>query len=111
VNFASSDVERAILLALFPEFSQGESRDILETMLDVARVARKLLEDRARAFDFVMSIGVLVAWVDLCRYLGPLQAARVSFYDILDEKVKAIFRDQIFSYVTDWQVEQLDAAR
>lgn len=111
MHFATLEVERAILLARFPEYAETPQNEILETMLDVARVARRLLDDHARAFDFVMSTGVLETWADISRFLGPLQGARVAFFDILEEKVKAIFRDQIFSYVTDWDVGQLEAAR
>ncbi len=111
VGFADIEIEKAIILARFPEFSNEQLRETLDTMLEVARVARKLLDDRARGFDFVMSTGVLVAWADLTRFLGPLQAARVAFYDVLEEKVKAIFRDQMLSYLTDWEVEQLENAR
>ena len=108
VAFAELEVERAILLARFPELEHEEDGEVLNTMLKVAQVARKLLDDRARSFDFVMSTGVLVAWAELTRFLGPLMGARVAFYDILNEKVKAVFRDQIFSYITDWEVEQLE---
>ena len=111
LGFANLDIERAILLARFPEYAREENTDTLDTMLEVARVSRKLLDDRTRGFDFVMSTGVLVAWADLSRFLGPLQGARVAFYDILDEKIKAIFRDQILSYLTDWDVEQLEPSR
>jgi len=44
-------------------------------------VARKLLDDRSRAFDFVMSTGVLVAWADLSLLVGPLEAARIAFIE------------------------------
>ncbi len=111
VSFAEPAVERAILVTRFPELGTDAHADMLGTMLEVARVARKLLDDRARAFDFVMSTGVLVSWAELALLVGPLEAARITFYDIVDEKIKAIFRDQIFAYVTDWDTEQLDAAR
>lgn len=108
VGFPSREVERTILVTRFPELGRGEHREILETMLDVAQVARKLLQDRARAFDFVMSTGTLVAWAELSLLVGPVEAARIAFYDILDQKTKAVFRDQIFSYVTNWDTDQLD---
>ncbi len=111
VGFAAREVERTILVTRFPEMDRGENREILEIMLDVAQVARKLLTDRARAFDFVMSTGLLVAWAELTLLLGPIEAARIAFYDILDQKTKSVFRDQIFSYVTNWSTDQLDGER
>ena len=86
-----------------------EYASVLETMLEVARVARKLLDDRTRSFEFVMSTGALVTWASLARFVGPLQGARIAFYDIQNENVKAVFRDQIFSFVTDWDTRQLDS--
>jgi MoxR-like ATPase len=109
VGFASQEVERAIILAQFPDYGCDEYAGILETMLEVARVARKLLDDRTRSFEFVMSTGVLVTWASLSRFVGPLQGARIAFYDIQNENVKAVFRDQIFSFVTDWDTRQLDS--
>lgn len=111
VGFASRDVERTILVTRFPEIAEREHRETLEIMLDVAQVARKLLTDRARAFDFVMSTGLLVAWAELTLVVGPIDAARITFYDILDQRTKAVFRDQIFSYVTTWSADQLDGDR
>lgn len=108
VGFASREVERTILVTRFPEIAEAEHRETLEVMLDVAQVARKLLTDRARAFDFVMSTGLLVAWAELTLVVGPIAAARIAFYDILDQRTKAVFRDQIFSYVTTWSVDELD---
>jgi MoxR-like ATPase len=110
LGFASLDVERTILLTRFPDYALEHQGDTLDTMLEVARVARKLLEDRGRAFDFVMSTGVLVSWADLALLVGPVEAARMAFYDILDGKTKTIFRDQIFTYITDWDISQLDSA-
>jgi MoxR-like ATPase len=109
VGFASQDVERAIILTQFPDYGCDEYAGILDTMLEVARVARKLLDDRTRSFEFVMSTGVLVTWASLSRFVGPLQGARIAFYDIQNENVKAVFRDQIFSFVTDWDTRQLDS--
>jgi MoxR-like ATPase len=111
IPFADLEVERTIILTRLPEFGLPERRDTLETMIEVAQVARKLLDDRSRAFDFVMSTGVLVAWADLSLLVGPLEAARIAFYDILEQRTKAVFRDQIFAYVTDWDVSQLDDGR
>jgi len=108
MGFAARPIEERILLTRFPAYCEGEPREILDTMLEVARVARKLLEDRARAFDFVMSTGTLVAWAELTLLVGPVQGARMAFYDVLEERIKAVFRDQIFAYVTDWDTEQLD---
>ncbi len=105
--FADLSVERAILVTRYPELA-ADGKGILDTMLEVAQVARKLLEDRARSFDFVMSTGVLVSWAELAAQVGPLEGARMAFYDILEEKTKAVFRDQIFAYVTDWDVTQFD---
>lgn len=111
IPFADLDVERTIIRTRFPEFAAAEYNDTLNTMLEVAQVARKLLDDRSRAFDFVMSTGVLVAWAELTLLVGPLEAARIAFYDILEERTKVVFRDQIFAYVTDWDVTQLDDGR
>jgi MoxR-like ATPase len=107
VGFPSPDTERTIVQQFFPEYKAGEHADVLETMLEVARVARKLLNDRSRPFEFVMSTGVLVEWASLCRFIGPVQSARLAFYDIQSETVKAVFRDQIFSYLTEWDSGQL----
>ncbi len=107
VGFISPDMERAIIQAQFEEFRRDEYAEMLDTMLEVGRVARKLLDDRSRAFEFVMSTGVMVTWASLCRFIGPVLSARVAFYDIQSETVKAVFRDQIFSYVTDWDIRQL----
>jgi MoxR-like ATPase len=108
VGFAERDIERVILLTRFPAYRQEQRSETIETMLEVARVARKLLDDRTRAFEFVMSTGVLLAWAELSLAVGPVEAARITFYDILSEKVKAVFRDQIFAYVTDWETRQLE---
>jgi MoxR-like ATPase len=110
VGFASVEVERAIILTMFPEYGQSDAPGTLDTMLEVARVARKLLDDRTRSFEFVVSTGTLVTWASLSRFVGPLQGARIAFYDIQNENVKAVFRDQIFSFVTDWDTRQLDAS-
>lgn len=108
VGFASREVERAILVNRFPGLAEDEHRETLEVMLDVAQVARRLLTDRARAFDFVMSTGLLVSWAELTPVVGPIDGARIAFYDILDQRTKSVFRDQIFSYVTNWSLDQLD---
>jgi hypothetical protein len=31
----------------------------------------------------------------------------MTFYDLLDERLKAVFRDQIFAYVTTWDLSLL----
>jgi hypothetical protein len=108
VDFPTREAERRILLDRFPEYAEEDLRGVLETMLEVAQVARRLLRDRARAFDFVMSTGVLVCWAEFARDIGPLEAARLTFFDMLDQRTKTVFRDQIFAYVTDWNTEQLD---
>ena len=33
----------------------------------------------------------------------------MAFYDMLDDRMKTIFREQIFAYVTDWDPDLLDA--
>lgn len=108
VNFASREDERAILLKRFPEYESGPLRDILEKMLDVAVLARRILADCGHNFDFVMSTGVLVEWADLTLHIGSIDAVRMSFYDILEERTKTVMRDQVFSYATDWEIEKLD---
>jgi MoxR-like ATPase len=108
VDFPGREAERRILLDRFPEYAEEDLRDVLETMLEVAQVARRLLKDRARAFDYVMSTGTLVSWAEFARDVGALEAARLVFYDLLDQRTKTIFRDQIFAYVTDWSTDQLD---
>jgi len=108
VEFPDTDAERRILLERFPDYRAEPLRTTLETMLDVSRMARRLLLDRARAFDFVLSTGLLVTWAQFSRDVGPVEGARMAFYDILDRRTKSIFRDQIFAYVTDWDTESLD---
>lgn len=108
VDFASREDERAILLRRFPEYESGALSDVLDKMLDVAVLARRILSDGGRNFDFVMSTGVLVEWADLALHIGPIDAARMSFYDILEERTKTVMRDQVFSYATDWEIDKLD---
>ena len=108
VEFPDTDAERRILLERFPDYRAEPLRTTLETMLDVSRMARRLLLDRARAFDFVLSTGLLVTWAQFSRDVGPVEGARMAFYDILDRRTKSIFRDQISAYVTDWDTESLD---
>ena len=33
----------------------------------------------------------------------------MTFYDMLDDRMKTIFREQIFAYVTDWDTNLLDS--
>jgi MoxR-like ATPase len=109
VEFAPLEIERRIVEASFPEFAREPLRRTLDAILEVTRVARRLLLDPARSFDFVMSTGVLLAWADLTRDLGPVEAARTVYYDLLNEPTKALFRDQMFSYLTDWDTGQLES--
>jgi MoxR-like ATPase len=107
LGFPSAREERAILVERFPEYRQSVHSDTLDLMLEVAHVARRMLQDDTRAFDFVLSTAILVTWADLARDVGPIEAARLAFYDILDERCRAILRDHVFSYVTDWDYSQL----
>jgi MoxR-like ATPase len=107
MGFVSADVERAILYKRFPELEDEEHQELVQTILEVARVAREILLARTHAFNFVMSTGVLEAWASLAMHIDPISAARMTFYDLLDERMKAVFRDQIFAYVTTWDLSLL----
>jgi cobaltochelatase CobS len=107
VDFPDMGVERMILVERFPEFGEGRLATTLEGMLEVARIARRMLDDRARAFDFVMSTGLLVTWAQFTRDVGPVEGARLAFFDLLDRRTKTVFRDQIFAYITDWDTSSL----
>jgi MoxR-like ATPase len=111
LEFMEIDMERAILLERFPAFAEPEHEDILETMLQVARVSREMLLNRSRAFNFVFSTGTLEAWASFVPHVGPVAAAKMAFYDLLDDRLKAIFREQVFSYVTPWDLTRLDRPR
>lgn len=108
VGFPDPGVERLIVLDRFPEFADGRLAEILDGMLEVAGIARKMLQDRARAFDFVMSTGLLVTWAQFTRDVGPVEGARLAFFDMLDRRTKTVFRDQIFAYITDWDTSSLN---
>ena len=84
ITFADLEVERTILVTRFPELAHRDPRRHTGDHARGGAVARKLLDDRARAFDFVMSTGVLVSWAEFSLLVGPLEAARIAFYDILD---------------------------
>jgi MoxR-like ATPase len=107
MGFVDLELERAILLKRFPELESEQNRETLDTMLEVARVAREILMARTHSFNFVMSTGVLVAWASLALHVDPISAARMTFYDLLDDRMKAVFRDQIFAYVTTWDLSLL----
>jgi len=108
IQFLDLALERRILLQRFPALGGEEYRSDLEAMLEVAALAREMLVSRPNAFPFVLSTGVLRAWASLLPHLGPLEAARMAFYDLLDERLKAVFREQVFAYATSWDVSQLE---
>jgi len=111
LEFMEIEMERAILLKRFPAFAESEHEEILEIMLQVARVSREMLLNRSRAFNFVFSTGTLEAWATFALHIGPVGAAKMAFYDLLDDRLKAIFREQVFSYVTPWDLSRLDRPR
>jgi MoxR-like ATPase len=111
LEFMEVDMERTILLERFPAFAEPEHEEILETMLQVARVSREMLLNRSRSFNFVFSTGTLEAWASFALHIGPVGAAKMAFYDLVDERLKAIFREQVFSYVTPWDLSVLDRPR
>jgi MoxR-like ATPase len=107
MDFAPLEVEREILLRRFPSLDEPGRRADLDNMLQVAHAAREILRTRVQAFDFVLSTGVLETWAAFAAHLAPLVAARLAFYDLLEERTKTIFREQIFPYVTDWDIDTL----
>jgi len=109
IGFASLEVEREIILRRFPAYASPPLSGVLDTMLDVARVARDILTNRIHSFNFVLSTGALEVWAKLTIHLGPVSAAKMTFYDMLDDRMKTIFREQIFAYVTDWDTNLLDS--
>jgi MoxR-like ATPase len=109
MSFAGLDVERAIILQRHPAFASPPLLGTLDTMLEVTRVARDILTARVHNFGFVLSTGALEEWADLTVHLGPVSAAKMTFYDMMDDRMKTIFREQIFAYVTDWDTSLLDA--
>lgn len=106
IGFMDMETERRILAERFPEFAAGAGED-LDAMLEVASLARTMLLEQPNAFPFVLSTGALEEWARLAPHMGPLEAARMTFYDVLDERTKAVFRDQIFAYATPWDVALL----
>ncbi|MCZ7661812.1 MAG: AAA family ATPase [Thermoleophilia bacterium] len=108
MGFVSPEIERAILQARFPAYAQPPLEALLDTMLEVARISREILQRRVHAFNFVLSTGTLESWAALAVHVGPLAAARMCFYDLLDDRMKALFREQIFAYVTDWDLSLLE---
>lgn len=107
MGFVDLETERAIILRRYPAFAQPEWSPVLDTMLEVARVCREILLKRIHAFTFVMSTGVLETWAAYTLELGPVEAAKMVFYDLLDDRMKATFREQILAYVTDWDLGAL----
>ncbi len=110
VGFASLEQERTIIEERFPPFADEPLSAVLDTMLDVTRVARDILANRVHSFNFVLSTGTLESWAALTLHVGPISAAKMTFYDVLDDRMKTIFREQIFAYVTDWDTRLLEAA-
>jgi MoxR-like ATPase len=108
MGFLPLDVEREILLRRFPALSDPPHDETLEIMLEVARVARSILLARTSTFNFVLSTGVLESWAALALHTDPLTAARMTFYDLLEERVKVLFREQVFAYVTPWDLSSLE---
>jgi MoxR-like ATPase len=108
MGFVDLATERAILLKRFPAYAEPANARTMETMLQVAQLCREILDRRANAFSFVMSTGTLESWAALALHVGPVSAAKMAFYDLLDDAMKAIFREQIFAYATTWDVAALD---
>lgn len=109
MGFLDLEAERTILLQRLPAFARPEHARMLDSMLQVAGVCREILAKRVHAFNFVMSTGTLQSWAILALHLGPVSAAKMAFYDLLDDRMKAIFREQIFAYATTWDLARLDA--
>lgn len=109
MGFLDLEAERTVLLEQLPALAQPEHARMLDSMLQVAGVCREILAKRVHAFNFVMSTGTLQSWATLALHLGPISAAKMAFYDLLDDRMKAIFREQIFAYVTTWDLARLDA--
>jgi len=109
MGFLDLETERTILLERFPALAQPEYAHMFDFMLQVAGVCREILAKRVHAFNFVMSTGTLQSWAALALHLGPISAAKMAFYDLLDDRMKAIFREQIFAYATTWDLTRLDA--
>jgi MoxR-like ATPase len=109
MGFLDLEAERTVLLEQLPALAQPEHAPMLDSMLQVAGVCREILAKRVHAFNFVMSTGTLQSWAALALHLGPVSAAKMAFYDLLDDRMKAIFREQIFAYATTWDLALLDA--
>ncbi|MHB1344811.1 MAG: AAA family ATPase, partial [Thermoleophilia bacterium] len=109
MGFLDLEAERTILLEQLPALAQPEHARMLDSMLQVAGVCREILAKKVHAFSFVMSTGTLQSWAALALHLGPVSAAKMAFYDLLDDRMKAIFREQIFAYATTWDLARLDA--
>jgi MoxR-like ATPase len=108
MGFLPLALERKILLRRFPALDSPEHRETLDIMLEVARVAREILLARTTSFNFVLSTGVLESWAALALHVDPLTAARMTFYDLLEDRVKAVFKEQVFAYVTPWDLSPLE---
>lgn len=108
MGFLDLDGERTILVQQLPALARPEYAGMLDSMLQVAAVCREILAKRVHAFSFVMSTGALLSWATLALRLGPVSAAKMAFYDLLDDRMKAIFREQIFAYATTWDLTRLD---
>lgn len=109
MGFLDLEAERTVLLEQLPALALPEHAPMLDSMLQVADVCREILAKRVHAFNFVMSTGTLQSWATLALHLGPISAAKMAFYDLLDDRMKAIFREQIFAYATTWDLARLDA--
>ncbi len=109
MGFLDLEAERTILLERLPALSRPEHTNMLDSILQVAGVCREILAKRVHSFNFVMSTGTLESWAALALHLGPVSAAKMAFYDLLDDRMKAIFREQIFAYATTWDLARLDA--
>ncbi|MHB8869557.1 MAG: AAA family ATPase [Thermoleophilia bacterium] len=109
MGFLDLEAERTILLEQLPALAQPEHARMLDSMLQVAGVCREILAKKVHAFSFVMSTGTLQSWATLALHLGPVSAAKMAFYDLLDDRMKTIFREQIFAYATTWDLARLDA--
>lgn len=109
MGFLGLEAERTILLEQLPALARPEHALMLDSILQVAALCREILAQRVHAFNFVMSTGTLLSWATLALHLGPVSAAKMAFYDLLDDRMKAIFREQIFAYATTWDLARLDA--
>ena len=72
MGFLDLRMERAILTKRFPQLeTDPDLAAMVDAMLEVARVCREILQQQTHTFDFVMSTGVLEAWVRSGPPRGP----------------------------------------